>query len=133
MPIQAIGHLHQKMYLDDPQNEDDEIPFVVNQTPVEVDQILPHLGEFGKFQKLLEVLLCFSSMPSVVQILIPFFTHDSPTWKCVGANSSCSLQGELPIKNRLRCSLPRSSWEYTTPKDYSIVTQVCFSVTRAVC
>ena len=89
-----------------------------------IDQILLQIGEMGRFQIMLEAMFCFFQLPYTFQILLPYFTQDSPTWRCVANSTVCNVTGALKSDNDLRCTLPRSEWEYTTPKDYSIVTEV---------
>eukprot|EP00112_Aurelia_sp_Birch-Aquarium-sp1_P024202 Seg753.6 transcript_id=Seg753.6/GoldUCD/mRNA.D3Y31 product="Solute carrier family 22 member 24" protein_id=Seg753.6/GoldUCD/D3Y31 len=89
-----------------------------------IDKILLQIGEMGRFQIMLEAIFCFFQLPYTFQILLPYFTQDSPTWRCVANSTVCNVTGSLKSDDKLRCSLPRSEWEYTTPKDYSIVTEV---------
>ena len=95
---------------------------------LDIDQVLPHVGEFGLFQILLEGILSISYVPATYQILIVYFTAYNPAWQCVKrGNSSCKLNGTFTSSSKdyeKRCNMPRSDWEYTQPKDYSIVTQV---------
>jgi len=88
-----------------------------------IDQILVKIGEFGRFQILMEAIQCFLQIPYTLMILLPYFTQDSPAWKCSTNSTKCNVTGELPSENKLRCSIPRSEWDYVLPKEYSIVTQ----------
>ena len=97
-----------------------------------IDQILVKIGEFGRFQILMEAIQCFLQIPYTLMILLPYFTQDSPAWKCSTNSTKCNVTGELPSENKLRCSIPRSEWDYVLPKEYSIVTQVClYSLIRS--
>eukprot|EP00795_Rhopilema_esculentum_P000805 gene805-10542_t len=88
-----------------------------------IDQILVHIGEFGRFQIILEIIACLLQIPYTLMILLPYFTQDSPSWKCVSNSTVCNVTGELASSDKLRCQIPRSEWEYSMPKDYSIVTE----------
>ena len=89
-----------------------------------IDQILVYIGEFGRFQIILEIIACLLQIPYTLMILLPYFTQDSPSWKCVSNSTVCNVTGELASSDKLRCQIPRSEWEYSMPKDYSIVTEV---------
>ena len=97
-----------------------------------IDQILTNVGEFGRFQILMEAIHCLLQIPYTLMILLPYFTQDSPAWRCSLNSTKCNETGSLPSTNKLRCKLPRSEWEYTLPKDYSIVTEVCIFRSLAV-
>lgn len=97
-----------------------------------IDQILTNVGEFGRFQILMEAIHCLLQIPYTLMILLPYFTQDSPAWMCSVNSTRCNETGPLPSTNKLRCKLPRSEWEYTLPKDYSVVTEVCISRMPAV-
>ena len=95
--------------------------------PLGMDEILPYIGEFGKFQILLEVAFCVMVIPRSMLILVPYFAQDSPPWTCVSNSTVCRLNGTFDAYSRFyqyRCNMPRSEWEFTKPKEYSIVTQV---------
>lgn len=92
-----------------------------------IDQVLAHVGEYGKFQILLNAILCVLKVPFGNILLIPYFSQHNPPWRCVRNSSFCLLNGIYDAKSEnytYRCSLPRSEWEYTQPKEYSVVTQV---------
>ena len=95
---------------------------------LDIDEILPHVGEFGLFQILLEGILCISRISGTYQVLIVYFTAYNPAWQCVkGRNSSCKFNGTFTSSGpnyQKRCNMPRVNWEYTQSDDYSIVTQV---------
>lgn len=90
---------------------------------VSVDTMLSIVGEFGPFQWLLDGLFCFLIVPRTFQILIMYFAAMNPTWKCVSNSSICLLNGTFSSDDDTRCSMPRSEWEFTEPKEFSIVTQ----------
>lgn len=115
---------------------------------VDVDEYLLYVGQFGKFQILLVLLFCLIIIPSTYQTLIMSFVGSNPSWRCSGqhmgsnattgntttlwnATSECTIKGEITNSHASyedRCSMKRSSWEFTKRKEYSIVTDV-----RAAC
>ncbi|XP_066928941.1 organic cation transporter protein-like [Clytia hemisphaerica] len=88
-----------------------------------VDGFLRMVGEFGKFQKILDAIFCFIFIPSSFQNLIMYFAAFQPDWRCVANSTICNLNGTFSSENEFRCGIPRSEWEFTQPKDYSIVTE----------
>ena len=105
-------------------------PLAVTGSVMEVDQILEYVGEFGKYQIILETMLCICMVPQTLQILIMYFAAHDPGWHCVSNSTYCSLNGTFTSSDgdrkvyELRCKLPRNEWTYAQPKDYSVVTQV---------
>ena len=103
---------------------------------LDIDDILPATGEFGRFQIILETCLCLCVIPASFQALIVYFAAYNPPWRCVSTgpqtnstvnNTACTLKGTYSSESTLyeaRCKMPRSAWEYTEPTEYSIVTQV---------
>lgn len=92
-----------------------------------MDEVLPLIGEFGKFQILLEVAFCVMIFPGSMLVLIPYFVQHIPPWQCVRNSSICTYNGTFSTGDALydaRCKMPRQEWEFTKPKDYSIITQV---------
>ena len=91
---------------------------------MDIDTVLVNVGEFGRYQILLEAIHCLLQIPYTLMILLPYFTQDSPAWKCAVNSTRCNVTGELPSTDKLRCTIPRRDWEYALPKDYSVVTEV---------
>lgn len=89
---------------------------------VTIDEILDHVGEFQRFQWILAVACCMMTFAVNYQVLIMSFAADNPRWKCVDNSRLCTYNGTLGPYDYKRCSLPRSEWEYTKPKEYSVVT-----------
>ena len=88
-----------------------------------VEQMLPYIGEFGIYQKLLVVsfaLVIFAT--SMQPVLCTFFTL-TPTWSCKENNTMCPWNGTHPGKDTRRCNISRTSWYYNEEKQFSIVTQ----------
>ena len=94
-----------------------------------IDEILPYINEFGKFQILFNAILCLLKIPTGNALMMPYFTHKNPPWRCItGSNSTCKLNGTFSPSSKdylYRCRILRSDWEYTQGKEYSVVTQVC--------
>ena len=92
-----------------------------------MDEALPLIGEFGKYQILLDIALCIMTFPNSMLVLIPYFTQYNPPWRCSRNSTICRYNGTFGAYDKLyesRCTMPRSAWEYTKPKDYSIITEV---------
>ena len=92
-----------------------------------LDELLPIIGEFGRFQIIVDIALCILQAPGIMLIFLPYFSQHNPPWKCVANSSTCLLNGAYSLASKsyeARCQLPRSEWEYTEAKDYSVVTQV---------
>ena len=95
----------------------------------DVDDILLKIGQYGIYQMFLVGIFCFLIIPSTYQTLIMSFIGNNPTWRCTKNSTQCNATGEVFDKNHdlyeSRCSMDRSSWEYTKPSSFSIVTEVC--------
>lgn len=91
---------------------------------MDIDQVLVKIGEFGRYQVALEAIYCLLQIPFTLMVLLPYFTQDSPPWKCALNSTYCNATGELPSTDKLRCNIPRADWQYTLPKEYSVVTEV---------
>ena len=92
-----------------------------------LDDILPYVGELGKYQIFLIIIMALATLISGFPILIMFFAGQNPPWQCETNSTICKLSGTFKSgeKNyKARCSMPRSEWKFTKPKEYSIVTQV---------
>ena len=95
-----------------------------------VDDFIKTIGEFGKVQKLVTLILWLMTIPCVYQISIIIFIGDEPPWTCASDNSSTLLCdkndtfSESHSFYQKRCSMSRLSWNFTKPQAYSIVTQV---------
>ena len=102
----------------------------------EVDEILPFVGEFGRFQIIVEALLCIAIIPQTLQVLIMYFAAQPSPWKCALGNSTtaCTFPQNQSFSSgnanyTARCKMPRRDWEFVKPKDFSIITQVCLWLT----
>ena len=103
----------------------------------EVDEILPFVGEFSRFQIVVEILFCIAMMPQTLQILIMYFAALNSPWRCAANSTRCTFPrnqtfGSDSADYKARCDMERSDWEFVEPKDFSIVTQVCFDCDQAL-
>ena len=92
-----------------------------------LDDILPYIGELGKYQMILITIMALAILVAGFPVLIMFFAGQNPPWQCVTNSTICKLNGTFKSGEnnyKARCSMPRSEWQFTKPKDYSIVTQV---------
>ena len=88
-----------------------------------VDEVLTKIGPYGRTQKLLDVVFFVMNLPVSMQFLITTFTAVTPSWKCVNNSTECLHNNTRLGNDRSRCDLPRLSWDYTEPKEFSLVTQ----------
>ena len=94
---------------------------------MKLDEILPLIGEFGRFQIALDIFLCIIQFPGVMLIFLPYFSQHSPPWKCMQNSTVCNMNGTFGRGDNnydKRCGMERNEWEYTEIKEYSIVTEV---------
>ena len=49
---------------------------------VSAEEAVTRIGQFGRFQKLLDVVLFLLTLPVAYQILISYFVTFTPSWKC---------------------------------------------------
>lgn len=101
---------------------DDLDSIVKDEVFLSIDEIIPFIGEFKRFQWVLGSMFCTMMLPVASQILLMQFAAIDPNWKCVENSTLCVFNGTFPPNNDTRCSLPRSEWEFTEPSSYSIVT-----------
>ena len=88
-----------------------------------VDGFLRMVGGFGRFQWILDAIFCIILIPAAFQSLIMYFGALNPDWKCIDNSTICTLNGTFSSSNEYRCNIPRSEWEFTQPKGYSMVTE----------
>jgi len=98
---------------------------------VTLEQVLQHVGEFGRFQKILDLLLLTLNFPIALQIFSTFFTTLTPTWVCVPGSSHCTYNTTQLGTDQRRCHMPRSEWIYTEAKQYSLVTDLDLQCDKA--
>ena len=92
---------------------------------VTVDEILPYIGEFGRYQLLQTTFLCLINLSITFSMLITYFgALDSP-WQCKDNSTICTLNGTFVAGNENyedRCWMSRDEWSFSLPKEFSIVT-----------
>ena len=95
---------------------------------MDVDEILLDIGEFGRMQVALVFIFCLLIIPPTYHTLIMSFAGSNPNWRCVANSTECNMTGEFSVLQEddyyKRCDMKRSSWEFTQPKEFSIVTEV---------
>ena len=99
----------------------------------DIDDILPLVGEFSRFQIIVEVFLCIAMIPQSLQNLIMYFAALNSAWRCVANSTVCTFPQNRTFSAEddgytARCSMNRGDWQFVEPQDYSIMTQVCVSV-----
>ena len=87
-----------------------------------VDGFLRMVGEFGRFQILVEICFVFMIVAPVSQIYLTYFTAPEPDWKCVNGSSVCYLNGTQPSTNNFRCNISRSEWEFVQDEGTTTIT-----------
>eukprot|EP00794_Sanderia_malayensis_P005283 gene5283-biopygen4317 len=99
-----------------------------NNKLVDVDEYIIHVGEFGKRQVILQIMLFLMVVPIGSHAFLIVFTANNPAWRCTGLNPECNNTGQVfDIGHEYydhRCKLNnRSSWQFVRPKKFSIVTE----------
>ena len=102
-----------------------------------VDGIFDKIGPCGRYQYMYCFLLCMLNIPMTYQILIMYFTGHNPNWRCInGTNSACNFTKEISPADvhqfHSRCNMPRESWEYVTPRKFSFITEVSFTLAMMI-
>ena len=89
-----------------------------------VEQMLPHIGDNGTFQKLLVVGFTITLFVTSMQPVLCTFITLAPDWRCVENSTECTWKNmTFPAQDERRCNMSRSEWKYIADKDFSIVTQ----------
>ena len=90
-----------------------------------VDQILPIVGEFGKYQMVLDGMVFMMFLPVAFHPIIAYFSSLVPSWTCTHPQDAtlCTFNGTFEDAAIIhdRCAMPRHEWEYLETKDYSLV------------
>eukprot|EP00111_Clytia_hemisphaerica_P017322 TCONS_00051272-protein len=94
---------------------------VQQQEGLNVDGFLKMVGEYGVYQKMLNVIFGLLQIPFALSTFIMYFIALEPEWRCVANSTVCQLNGTFTNENTLRCQIQRSEWEFTKPKEYSII------------
>jgi len=94
-----------------------------NEFVLGVDEMLPYVGDFGRYQKLMIFLVSLLYTPIAFHPFLMYFATLVPSWECVANSTICSFNGSFTGEDTRRCDIPRSEWTYTEGKLFSIVTQ----------
>jgi len=103
-----------------------ESPRKTEKQALNIDEMLKVVGEYGRFQKVINAMFCIITFPSAYQLMISYFAFIEPPWRCKSDSQVCRLNGTYNLHHKhykYRCGHPRSEWEYTQPPGYSIITQ----------
>ena len=93
---------------------------------ITVSDLLPYIGEFGLFQCVQQVFLSFILVALTMPIYVIYFASLDSPWRCVSNSTICNLNGTFSSGEthyQARCDMPRDEWEFTQPKQYSVVTE----------
>ena len=94
-----------------------------------VDVLISKVGQCGLYQILVCFIICLTNIPMTYQILIMYFTGHSPNWRCTNVTSTlCNVTKEVSSADvelyHSRCKMPRDNWDYVTPRNFSLITEV---------
>ena len=95
-------------------------------TYIDPDEYIEKVGQCGLYQIRTQIIFMFFMIPIASQILIMYFVGHNPPWRCKEGSKTCKFNGTVGTFDHhffARCKMERSEWEYTTSKEYSIVTQ----------
>lgn len=88
-----------------------------------MDEALKQVGEYGRYQKSLNLLFLLIQLAMSMQMFVMIFCVVPSEWKCKENSTICLHNGTFTGDDERRCDFPRDSWTYTSPKDFSIITQ----------
>ena len=121
-------------FMSDAIKNNDDIGMAILEEPVaeetkeyDVDGILTLIGEFGRSQIVLTIILCFLMIPTACQVLIMTFLGVNPPWTCNNGSIECNRAGVFSVNHEFyyrRCVMKRESWRFVKEKEFSIVTEV---------
>ena len=108
----------------------EDIPSSSEGSGIDVDEFLERAGGYGRFQVIMQTVAIYFVISYGYQPLNMYFIANNPDWKCITSNSSKFCKEhygkKIDISDsnfKYRCQMKRSEWEYTTKKDFSIVTE----------
>ena len=102
-----------------------------HEVPINIDQFLESVNDFGIAQKIIISILCLMYVPCSYQFFIMVFIGNEPAWSCSPLGNQtvlCDGNRTYTVEDSLhstRCKLPRNEWTFTKNSSYSIVTEVC--------
>ena len=88
-----------------------------------VEQFVPYIGDFGRYQKLLCLVLAVLDFPISMQATFGYFATLTPEWRCVRNSTECLFNGTFSGADERRCNFGPDEWYYIKGKDYSLTTQ----------
>ncbi|XP_057310496.1 organic cation transporter 1-like [Hydractinia symbiolongicarpus] len=117
--------------LDNPQSGDDKkgllSPSDIIKPFLEPDEYIEEVGDCGLYQIRTQFIFLLFVLLLTSQIFISYFVVHDPPWQCKQNSTLCNYTSPIfsqdHVKFNTRCEIPRSEWEFTKPREYSIVTQ----------
>eukprot|EP00112_Aurelia_sp_Birch-Aquarium-sp1_P004644 Seg1526.1 transcript_id=Seg1526.1/GoldUCD/mRNA.D3Y31 product="Solute carrier family 22 member 2" protein_id=Seg1526.1/GoldUCD/D3Y31 len=92
-----------------------------------IDELIERVGACGFYQIRTQTVFLLFMLPITYQVLIMYYVGDNPPWRCKEGSRKCRVKGEITSNDgkifHKRCSMDRNEWEFTTEKQYSIVTE----------
>ena len=99
---------------------------------VGVDEVITMVGEYGRFQIIVNAVFCLMTLPPVFQIMIMYFAADKSRWHCKESSKLCTSfpNKTFPYEHvqdpngpdKCKSGVFNTDWEFVQPKEYSIVT-----------
>ncbi|XP_057311708.1 organic cation transporter protein-like [Hydractinia symbiolongicarpus] len=94
---------------------------------LEADEYIEEVGDCGLYQFRTQVIFLLFMVVITSQIFISYFVVHDPPWQCKQNSTVCNFTSPISshdhVNFREKCKMPRSEWEFTKHKEYSIVTQ----------
>ena len=84
------------------------------------NDIYPIIGD-GLCQVIIVGVICLLMIPSGIPQFVMIFLSQTPEWVFVGVRNNSSPQNDI-------CKLNKSEWKWTRPVDYSIISEVKYSL-----
>ena len=88
-----------------------------------IDELYKMLNGYGRFQRIVNVMLACMIIPQSFHVLIMYFVAQGPKWRCVENSTVCQLNGVQDSHNTYRCNIPHIDWKYANPLEYSIISE----------
>ena len=73
-----------------------------NAQSLDIDAMLALVGDYGRFQKLINIIFCIMMFPSAMPVLITYFAVQSPPWRCTNKSAVCNTDDIYPTTNKTR-------------------------------
>lgn len=88
-----------------------------------IEDALDIVGGYGRFQKLLVLLSGLLTIPHAMPNLLMMFAAKESTWHCLPNATDCRINGTMASNDKYRCNIQRTSWEYSSARTNSIITE----------